>query len=179
MSDTYMELNEWLGNIEECVNRLLEFKRTGTKVKYEFNGHWLYSDTVTMDSAYLELTGKTKAEFDEEQRKWREDMKRRDEEHKAAIPQLTKEWIERGHKIISEDKWADWDECVPIRLADLYKGMELGQCLDLVEILKTGDFSKAKETMENQGHPGMSWGLMKAMIRTFSDVGEQFVAMLD
>ena len=87
-------------------------------------------------------------------------------------------WIEEGHKVLSEDKWSLWDEIVPIRLSDLYEGMELGQCLDIVKVLKTGDFTKAKETMENQGHSGMSWGLMKAMIKEFSDVGEEFVKTL-
>ena len=57
--------------------------------------------------------------------------------------------------------------------------MELGQCLDIVEILKTGDYEKAKQTMENQGHSGLSWGLMKSMVRSFSDVGEDFIKILD
>lgn len=57
--------------------------------------------------------------------------------------------------------------------------MELGKCLDIVKILQTGNFEKAKETMNNQGHSGMSWGLMKAMIREFSDVGEDFVKTLN
>lgn len=174
----YIELNEWLSPLDNCVKRLLELNKTGKLYKYSFNGHWLYSDTVTMDSAYMEVLGKTKAEFDEEQRKQREEWKRHEEEHKAAIPALTKKWIEEGHKVLSKDKWSYWDEVVPIRLSDLYEGMELGQCLDIVKILKTGDFNKAKETMENQGHSGMSWGLMKAMVKEFSNVGEEFVKML-
>lgn len=33
--------------------------------------------------------------------------------------------------------------------------------------------------MKNQGHSGMSWGLMKSMIYTFCDCGNEFVEALD
>ena len=179
MDEEYYEL-DFLGNLECAVHKLQDWnsKYKTRKACIMFNGHKLCSDTVTMDSAYMEVLGKTRAEFDEEQRKQREEWKRHDDEHKAAIPVLTKKWIEEGHKVLSEDKWSYWDEVVPIRLSDLYEGMELGQCLDIVKILKTGDFNKAKETMENQGHSGMSWGLMKSMVKEFSDVGEEFVKTL-
>lgn len=36
----------------------------------------MYSDTVTVDKAYLEILGKTKTEFDREQEEWREELRR-------------------------------------------------------------------------------------------------------
>ena len=60
MEKNYIELDEWLSPLERCVERLLQFKERGELVKYQFNGHWLYSDTVTIDSAFLEITGKNK-----------------------------------------------------------------------------------------------------------------------
>lgn len=168
--------------IDDAVYELKKWKpedHNGQKAAMKFNDKILYSDTVTIDNAYKLLTGKTKAEYDEEERKWREDYARKEREFQERIPELTKEWINKGHEILSEDKWEAWDRCVPIRLGDLYHGMELGQCLDIVEILKTGDYEKAKLTMKNQGHSGMSWGLMKSMIRSFSDTGEDFVKILD
>lgn len=48
--------------IEQAVNELLNH---GELVYGKFNGVTLYSDTVTMDDAYKEITGKTKAEFDD------------------------------------------------------------------------------------------------------------------
>lgn len=168
--------------IEQAVLELRAWKpedHDGHKAAINFNDHILYSDTVTVDGAYKLITGKTKAKFDEERRKERENYVRKEREFQEKIPELTKEWIKKGHKILSEDKWELWDKCVPIRLGDLYHGMELGQCLDIVEILKTGDYEKAKQTMENQGHSGLSWGLMKSMVRSFSDVGEDFIKILD
>ena len=33
--------------------------------------------------------------------------------------------------------------------------------------------------MRNQGHSGFSWGLVRAMVKVFSDKGEEFVTLLD
>lgn len=72
MDKNYRELDEWINTLEGNVERLLEFKNKGELVKLCFNGHWLYSDTVTMDSAYLEVTGMSKSEFDKEKKKYEE-----------------------------------------------------------------------------------------------------------
>lgn len=109
----------------------------------------------------------------------RQDLIRREEEHKKKIPELTKYWIKEGHKVLSQDKWSKWDRCVPIRLGDLYEGMELGQCLDIIKTVKDNSIVAGIEVMKNQGHSGMSWGLMKSMIYTFCDCGSEFVEALD
>jgi hypothetical protein len=49
--------------IEQAVNKLLSYREKGKLAVAKFNGVTLYSDTVTLDSAYLEITGKTKTEF--------------------------------------------------------------------------------------------------------------------
>lgn len=99
-------------------------------------------------------------------------------EHKKHIPQL-KKYIEKGHKILSKDKWDSWDKCVPVRLNDLYKGMELNQCLKIIKTVKSKGIARGIEVMKNQGHSGLSWGLMKSMIYTFCDCGNEFVEALD
>lgn len=83
-----------------------------------------------MDNAYKQITGKTKKEYEEMQNKWIADCKRKEEEFKKLIPKLTEEWIEKGKRILAKDKWDYQTQIVPIRLNDLYKGMELGCCLD-------------------------------------------------
>lgn len=173
---------DFIGNLEEAVLRLQEFsdKNKVRKVCINFNGHMLYSDTVTMDSAYLEVTGKTKSEFEEERKKQIEDLKRREEEHKARIPELSIKWKAEGHKNLDEKYWNYWDEIVPIRLNDLYKGMELGACLKIVKALNDGcDFKKAKEIINGQGHSGLSYSLVKSMVCSFCDRGKSFIEYLD
>ena len=86
MEKNYREIEFLCGwDIKRAVIELLEYKEKGELVCGEFNGHMLYSDTVTMDSAYLEITGKTKADFDKEQEEWRENLRIEIElEEKAA-----------------------------------------------------------------------------------------------
>lgn len=160
--------------------KLLHSKAEATDKKYfgEFNGHKLTSD-MTVNEAYIECLGRTSKEFKDEQEKWRQDLIRKEEEHKKKIPELIKCWIKEGHEVLSQDKWTEWDKCVPIRLGDLYEGMELGQCLDIIKAVNEDSIAAGIEVMKNQGHSGMSWGLMKSMIYTFCDCGTEFVEALD
>lgn len=44
-------------------------------------------------------------------------------------------YVEKGHELLDKKYWKDWDEIVPIRLNDLYHGMELKCCLEIVSAL--------------------------------------------
>ena len=52
--------------LESAVYTLLAAKARGQHVWCEFNEHKLYSDKVTIDSAYLEVIGRTKKEYDQQ-----------------------------------------------------------------------------------------------------------------
>lgn len=181
MSNNYREI-EFLGgcSIEDAVLELLEHKGRGELVCGSFNGHMLYSDKVTVDGAYMEILGMTKAEHERKQREWRENYDRELKEHEAQIPTLTEKWIEEGHKVLDEKYWTKWDECVPIRLGDLYRGMELKCCLDIVKPLNDGcSLSEAKSIIEDQNHSGMSFSLVRAMVNAFCDRGKEFAEYVD
>lgn len=108
-------------------------------------------------------------------KEFRERYEREQKEHEAQIPALTKKWIEEGHKILDEKYWSLWEEIVPIRLGDLYRGMELKCCLDIVKQLNEGcSLSKAKQMIESQNHSGMSFSLVRAMVKAFCDRGKAF-----
>ena len=176
MDKNYREIKFSYGsNIESAVNKLLEYKSKGELVCGVFNRVTLYSDTVTVDDAYKAIIGKTKAEFDKEQQERRERSERQKQKHKERIPELAKMWSQKGREVLTEDKWEYWDEIVPVRLGDLYHGMELGNCLDIIEILNNnGSLEDAKKAIEEQGHSGMSYRLVKSMVREFSDRGKEF-----
>ncbi len=163
----------------DCVLELVQYAANGEFVCADFNGHTLYSDTVSMESASLEVLGVGYFDNITQRELNLQRILKEEQEHQENIPDLTKYWIEKGHKILSEDKWLLWDNCVPIRLSDLYHGMELGMCLEIIQIINDKSLEEAKEVMYNQGHSGMSWGLMKSMLLSFSDKGEEFVALLD
>ena len=167
---------EFWGKLDNAVTLLLTYKAAGVLAYIDFNDHCLYSDEVTMNSAYLECLGKTKSEFEEVQRKWAEEYHRHKEEHEAAIPQLTEEWVAKGHEVLDSKYWEQWDKIVPIRLGDLYEGMELGNTLEIVEHLNSGgSLEDADRIMrDEQDHSGMSASLVIAMVSEFCDRGKEF-----
>lgn len=163
--------------IEKAINELSRYKEKNELVYGEFNGEKLYSDVDDLDSAYKKITGKTKAEFDEAERIRHEEYKEEQRKHKEAIPKLTKEWIEKGNSILDKKYHEKWAECVPIRLDDLYQGMELGATLDIVKELNADcELGVAKGIVEAQGHSGMSFGLVCSMVKSFCDRGVEFVS---
>ena len=172
----YKEIDLWAGcTIEQAIRTLKDYKDKEILACCDFNDVVLYSDTVELDDAYKQITGKTKAEHDRSLEDWRNDYDKKEREFKETIPELTKMWIEKGKGILSEDKWDYWAEIVPIRLGDLYQGMELGCCLDIVKILNDGGtLEEAKEKINSQGHSGMSFGLVCTMVREFCERGEEF-----
>lgn len=169
----YTKIEFMAGNtIESAIKELKEY---GSPAMGEFNGQMLYSDVDDIDSAYKKITGKTKAECDEAAHNQREEYERREKEHKAAIPNLTKEYIAKGKKVLDEEFHKLWSECVPIRLSDLYQGMELGATLEIVKSLNEGcEIDEAKSIIEKQGHSGMSYGLVKSMVKSFCKRGNEF-----
>lgn len=176
MSKEYEEIKIYFGDIEKAVDKLKSKEREkGHSFKLEFNGHWLYSDTVTLDNAYKEITGMTKSEHEKMLQEHLEEKEKQELKFQESLPDLEQYYVEEGHRVLSEGKWNYWTEIIPIRLRDLYHGMELGNCLDIVDILNnSGSLEDAKEEMNSQGHSGMSWGLVREMVREFADRGEEF-----
>lgn len=74
-------------SIERAMQDLARFKERGELVYGEFNGQRLYSDIDDVDSAYKKITGKTKAEFDEERKAENDRYKEEQRKHKEAIPE--------------------------------------------------------------------------------------------
>jgi hypothetical protein len=176
MDKNYKEIKFELGStIEEAVDVLLKYKAEGVLARGEFNTHILYSDTVTTDNAYQEIMGKSKDEFDKSQRDWKDSYDKQKREHKENIPNLAKLYMDKGRFILDMDKWEDWDKIVPIRLNDLYKGMELKDCLDIIKILNnSGTLKEAKEILDSQDHSGISYGLVCQLVKEFCRRGQEF-----
>lgn len=171
----YTKIDFWSGSIDQAVSLLDKHKKEGSLVYIEFNGVNIYSDIDDLDSSYQKITGKTKHEFESHRNAEIEKYKEEEEKYKQSIPQLTKEWIEKGKSILDEKYHDLWIKCVPIRLRDLYRGFELGCCLDIVKELNSGgSLDRAKEIIVSQGHSGMSHGLVLSMIRSFCERGDEF-----
>lgn len=176
MGTNHREIEFMAGDsIETAIKELNRYKEKGELVFGNFNGQKLYSDIDDLDSAYKKITGKTKAECDEERQKEHEKYEAEKKKHEDSIPELTKKWVNEGNIILDEKYREKWAKCVPIRLSDLYRGFELKCCLDIVLELNNGcQLDKAKEIIEEQGHSGMSFGLVRSMVKAFCDRGEEF-----
>ena len=174
MEKNYRKIEFGFGDINSAMKELKSHKDL---VCGSFNGQMLYSDVDDVDTAYKKITGKTKAEFDEARQKEHEEYEAENKRHEEAIPELTKEWIEKGNEILAEKYHETWAECVPIRLGDLYRGFELKATLDIVKELNAGcELEVAKGIIEGQGHSGMSFGLVCSMVKSFCDRGAEFAS---
>ena len=128
---------------------------------------------------YVKVTGKTKAEFDKEQKEWVEDYRRTRNEFKNKIPELTEQYIKEAEGVIVPDKLDYWKKIVPIRLSDLYYGMELDQTLTISRIMGDEETNfedrmrKSYKIFNDAGHTGMSANLTMAMLRTFCPYGNE------
>lgn len=146
----------------------------------EFNDVTLYSYD-TLDEIFKKVTGKTKKELydyvKEEERKYQEQLKT----HKEKIPELIIYYKDKARGIIPEDRLEFWDRIVPIRLNDLYQGMELQCLLDIITILN--DENKSKEDRFNecydlfykQGHSGTSGMIVLSGLKQLHPLGYEFV----
>lgn len=174
--DNARKIEFWGNTLEECVNELLKFKNRGESVFVDFNGHQLYSCDVTMDSAYLEVCGKTKAEFDKAQKKWVENYTREKEEAKAKAEAKIPEWIKKGEGFIYPERTEEWKECVESRASSLYyHGMDLDDAIEIMEKLESGaTLDEAKELLDSQDHSNMSYGIVRSIIFLFAKQGPEF-----
>ncbi len=164
-------------DIDKAYNKLKTCSlRYNCDTYADFNGKQIDS-TMTIDQVYQSVLGTTKAESDKYKKEWLEEYEQKERKHKASIPEKTREYIKRGHELFDMTLWDSWDKCVPIRLKDLYHGMELDCTLTLVKMLDKDNCSieDATKVFNEQGHSGMSASLMFSMMRTFCKHGNEFV----
>lgn len=171
-----MEINFYPGDdISTAAKALTALKEQGIYASGKFNDAVL-TTKMSEDEMYYAVVGKTKTQFERDRAEWRQEYQRREEEHKQAIPDLIVDWNVKGTSTLDERYWKLWVEMVPIRLGDLYHGMELGCTLEIVKILNNGGtLEEARKAIEDQGHSGMSFSLVCSMVRELCERGREFV----
>ena len=87
--------------IERAIKELHERAKDGNKYCGDFNGNKLTSD-MSLDDAYMLCIGKTFEQFNKEQEEHQQRLIQEEEENKRKIPELSKYWIEEGHKMTIE-----------------------------------------------------------------------------
>lgn len=165
--------------LEEAYKELL----ANAPAYCSFNGVKLYSSD-SLDDMYKKATGHTKEEYEVLWQKKQEERKRKEKEFEEKKPELIKEYRKKARGIIPEDKLEFWDRIVPIRLNDLYHGMELDCWLELIEVLNDTNLSydvkmvKGKDVFDKQRHSGMSANLVMSGLKQFHPLGKDLVEFI-
>ena len=170
------EIDEWMGNLDTAIDRLMEYQRNGRSVYVNFNGHKLYSCDITVDGAYKEVIGMTKEESikarEESRRAW--ELKRKEEKERAErkIP----EWIKKGEKSIFEERFEDWKYYVETSARQgMYAGSDIEDTLEIMDMINSGaSFEDIEKKLEEQGYSGNSYGIVTKNLLHFAKNGPDF-----
>ena len=123
---TKIDISNWQ-TLDAVVYLLQAYKADRHHVYCEFKGHRLDSDTVTMDSAYLEVCGKTKEEYEKEVDSIFEDIatekknrETREQRYKRKVAEsnhgepveISQDVVVEGLKYICEHQDATQDELI-------------------------------------------------------------------
>ena len=150
----------------------------------DFNDHTIYS-FETLDEIFQKIVGMTKDEYYKYAKEQEEKRQQELKTYKERIPELTTYYKDKARGIIPENKLKYWDRIVPIRLDDMYRGMELDCWLELIKILNDDKKPKEKRLKKccklfyKQGHSGMSGFLVLAGLKELHPLGYEVAAYIN
>lgn len=166
-----VEFGEVLDNV---VNRLIELRNNGKLNYYAvFSDVKLYSKDVTLDSAYLAVVGKTKAEYEKS-------IKERQEKVKELLAKAAKrklpECIEEGKKYIYQEKFEMWkEECVRYYSESANNIFRIREALDLMKLLdEKKSLKEVANEMQKQGNIGIASAQVLNIVLKYSNDGPKF-----
>ena len=172
-------------SIDEAYSEIRKCSEQDNKPCFAvFNGREITSDD-TLDEMYVSVTGMTKDEFDRKRNEFRNEYERREYEHKSKIPELTEHYRKEARGVILEEQIGYWDEVVPIRLGDIYHGMELDQVLTISRIMgdtETDFYTRLRKSYKifnDVGHSGRSANITIAMLRKFCPYGDNIADAIE
>ena len=166
-------------NVDVAYAKLKEeAERTNEVCFAMFNGKTLYS-TDTMDEAYMKVMGMNKADHDAKIQAWMEKRESEKKAHMAKIPELVEYYKKEARGLVLDERLEDWDNCLEVRLGDIYRGMELQQVIDCARVMKDETLDrearlrKAYKIFMDADHSGMSAGLTRSLLRHFCPDGNE------
>jgi len=134
-----------------------------------------------MDSAFIEVIGRNKAESDKAQKEWQENYKREEEEKARQAEAKIPGWIEMGKTLgIKPELTEEWEKMVKIHAGDLYHGSDLDAAIEVMQNINDGATAEdVKNTLDDQGHSGASYGMVHSIVTTFSPRGKDIFEEID
>lgn len=172
------EAVEWaypVFSFNEAMNVLETARREKANIYVEMSsGKKLYALVDDEDSCYQKVFGCTKAELEERKRKAEEEEIERELEDLKKVPAR----VERGLKIIDQNQ-ESWEKDVVACTKDMYRGADIDHALDVMEVIKQGDFEKAHQMLLASGHSNNSWDRIAYIITKFLKEGNKFYDFVD
>lgn len=169
-------------NAKEAAKLIIDAKtnsryaKQGLKWFADFNCIIFYStEELTERDILTAIYGCSPEEHEKREKEYFDEFKRKEAEFKRKASDLIAKYREKGHEILDSKFHERWDEAVPVRVGDIYHGMELQAALDVIELLNKGENEAAKKKLFGQGHSGMSASITLALIGVFCDNGKKFV----
>ena len=159
----------------EVVDKLIEYRNQGKHARYDFNGVILHSDDVTMDSAYLAVTGYTKEEFDRKLKEEEENFDKQMEEEYAQAEDSKEELIREGYELIYPERQDAWKNYVDDHVKSIFAGSEIRESLKLMRLLEEGaPIIEVRRTMNDQNYSGYALKMIRKAVLVFSKRGPEF-----
>ena len=162
-------------DLDDAVKKLLVFKNKGMSVYCNFNGTYLYSDTVTLDSAYIQVCGCTKKIYDEMLKKDIAYSKRINElEKKLAIYELDDKFENSKH-LVYPFRHDEWYKTLKTDAEGLYTGIITKNAIEIMNgIEENKPIDELIKVFFDQGHSGASAYWARYFIMKFSKNGYPF-----
>ena len=168
--ETAVEFAGIIVSMEHALQVLKDAKKQKSNIYVETSaGKKLYALIDDEDSCYQKVYGMTKAEKQEEIAKKEEETVNMEMEALEKVPAR----VERGFKIIDREH-KKWDDCVVVRSRGMFFGEDIDHALDVMEIIKSGDYEAAYKKLLDAGHSRESWELIRSIITTFMKNGPKF-----
>lgn len=162
-------------DLESTVDALLAAKERGEHVYCVFNGVTLHSDTVSMDSAYMEVTGYTRKEYYQRRKEFIENYKKEEQIAEQKAKENIPNWIERGQALIFPERYEQWKKCVQTCATNVYHGQELDVALDIMTALENGaTMEEAKQIFDKECVSEELKLSVRDILFSFSSKGPEF-----
>lgn len=145
-----------------------------------FNGIYFLSDDedLTSEFMYKTIIGQSREEYMQKREKSISEARQRDVDYKKFIAKRTSDLIKAGMEVLNKNYWEKWVDIVPVRVMDIYNGMDLEWFLELHQELSESTFEHCKMIFETQGHSGMSASYTFSLIQHFAPQYIPFVRFL-
>lgn len=162
--------------LESIIYTLMASKARGEKAFCIYRGIKLHSDDIELKNAIPNI--KRKEVINKDERKFEEFKEKLDileEKEKEESRKEVSSYIERGNKIIYEEKQGKWMSFVKCSFYGLYSVREVTSSLMIMEILEnTGSINRAKKVLNKQACSGVSIRTMRDIVFEYSKKGPEF-----